>query len=254
MFLTQVWTPPPFLAYQNRCPKRYGIYFGDKFIQIYKWRIADHDGKFLSISYANKRVTQFIHENGRVKNKRGGSRYHAWNRKWKAGQAKGVFFGHDFIQVGSFRLGTLDRTTHFSISHEKTGQTPVIYRSDGRHFYGPRTSWGLQGRPACIGPKPSAWEAKIIDPIAGFSTPRSMRPRLGRSHFGVQKKVPRCHMLCFGFIPQLGCLFLSVFFLFNFVRLLIHGDGAHLHNVSYFHPFPSFKIFQARDLRRTPGN
>lgn len=51
------------------CPKRYGIYFGDKFIQIYRWRIADHGGKYLSISYSNKRVVQLMGENGRVQNK-----------------------------------------------------------------------------------------------------------------------------------------------------------------------------------------
>ena len=142
------------------CPKRYGIYFGDKFIQIYRWRIADHGGKYLSISYSNKRVVQLMGENGRVQNKRGGSRYHAWNRRWKAGQATGVFFGHNFVQVGSFLLGTVDdhlrgrRKKHFSVSHTETGQTPVIYRSDGRDFCGPRTTWGVQGRPVCIGPKP----------------------------------------------------------------------------------------------------
>ena len=137
------------------CPKRYGIYFGDKFIQIYRWRIADHGGKYLSISYSNKRVVQLMGENGRVQNKRGGSCYHAWNRRWKAGQATGVFFGHNFVQVGSFLLGTVDdhlrgrRKKHFSVSHTETGQTPVIYRSDGRHFYGPRTSCSYRSMQAC---------------------------------------------------------------------------------------------------------
>ena len=239
---------------QNRCPKRYGIYFGDKFIQIYKWRIAEHDdGKYLSISFRNKRVVQVMDWNGRIHNKRGRSRYHAWNRRWKPGKATGVLFGHNFVQVGRFRLGAVDdhvrdgrKHRHFSVSHTETGQTPVIYRSDGhRPWNGPRTTWGVQGWPVCFGPKPDVWTARIgqCDLASAFlaeSTKSWGATCCVFVYTSARQFVPSCSFLPFQFC--------------TFVDLYMHGDGAHLHDVSYFHPFPCFKIFQARDLRRIPGN
>jgi hypothetical protein len=61
----------------------------------------------------------------------------------------GVVFGDRFIQIGEWRLGDVDGK-HLSLSH-KDGQTPVIWRFDGRVFGGPRTDLSTWSRSATEG-------------------------------------------------------------------------------------------------------
>jgi len=133
-------------------PAGYGIKFGWKFIQIGTWRLAEHDGERLSISHQNGNVAEVHHKDGTRTNPGGTS--DAWTRP--VGDAEGVFFGFQFIQIGAFRVGTSD-PIHLSVSHVKTGKTSVIYRVDGTVHWG----WGIRsdlnpvGRPVCIGHKDS---------------------------------------------------------------------------------------------------
>lgn len=132
-------------------PEEYGIKFGWKFIQIGKWRIAEHDGESLSISHSNGNVAEFHHKDGTRTNPKGTS--DAWTRP--VGEAEGVFFGHAFIQIGAFRVGAYN-WNHLTISHVKTGKLSVIYRGhDGTSHWGPRTDLTTVGRPVCLGHKDS---------------------------------------------------------------------------------------------------
>ena len=136
---------------QNQLPKRYGIKFGSKFIQIGTWRLAEHDGERLSISHENGKVAEVHHKDGTRTNPGGTS--DAWTRP--VGEAEGVFFGHQFIQIGAFRVGA-SNWNMLSISHVKTGKVSVIYKgSDGTVLWGPRTDHSTVGRPVCVGHKDS---------------------------------------------------------------------------------------------------
>lgn len=136
---------------QNQLPKRYGIKFGLKFIQIGTWRLAEHDGERLSISHQNGKVAEVHHKDGTRTNPGGTS--DAWTRP--VGEAEGVFFGHQFIQIGAFRVGA-SNWNMLSISHVKTGKVSVIYKgSDGTVLWGPRTDHSTVGRPVCLGHKDS---------------------------------------------------------------------------------------------------
>ena len=64
-----------------------------------------------------------------------------------------MFFGHQFIQIGAFRVGA-SNWNMLSISHVKTGKVSVIY-SDGTVQWGPRTDNSTVGRPVCLGHKDS---------------------------------------------------------------------------------------------------
>jgi len=52
--------------------------------------------------------------------------------------------GDGFIQIGNWRFGNVDNT-HFSFQH-KSGNTAVIYRSDGTIHPGPRRDFGTWDR------------------------------------------------------------------------------------------------------------
>merc|ERR1719515_164627 len=51
-----------------------------------------------------------------------------------------IFVGDDFVQMGEWRVGNVDGG-HMSIFSEETGNTAVIYRSDGTIHPGPRTDF-----------------------------------------------------------------------------------------------------------------
>lgn len=53
--------------------------------------------------------------------------------------------GRGFIELGNWRIGNFD-DNHFVFTH-KTGNTAVIYRSDGTIHGGPRTDFNLWKKP-----------------------------------------------------------------------------------------------------------
>ncbi|CAE7552016.1 unnamed protein product [Symbiodinium natans] len=66
-----------------------------------------------------------------------------WGRP--AGEAQGIKFGFQFIQIGQFRLGAVD-DNHFSISHIG-GHTPQLFRHDGTLHPNQQNAWGTFDRP-----------------------------------------------------------------------------------------------------------
>lgn len=123
-------------------PTCYDLPMGDRFIQLGDFRIAAIDDNHLSISHRHGQTEQIFRNDGTV---HPGPRtdYNAWGRP--IGPPSGVAFGFQFIEIGSFRLGSYDGA-HFSISH-KSGWTEQIFRSDGTLHPGPRQDYHTWDRP-----------------------------------------------------------------------------------------------------------
>eukprot|EP00928_Gymnodinium_smaydae_P059961 TRINITY_DN4346_c0_g2_i1.p1 TRINITY_DN4346_c0_g2~~TRINITY_DN4346_c0_g2_i1.p1 ORF type:complete len:1442 (-),score=139.16 TRINITY_DN4346_c0_g2_i1:48-4373(-) len=121
-------------------------HFGDRFVQLGKWRLGAVDDDHLSLAHRNGLTARIFKSDGT--SHRGPRRdFTTWGRP--PGEAIGVSFGDRFIQLGKFRIGTVDNV-HLSISHE-SGNTAQVYKSDGTSFSGPRTdfsTWHLPSGPA----------------------------------------------------------------------------------------------------------
>eukprot|EP00913_Durusdinium_trenchii_P026591 g24947.t1 len=119
--------------------------FGDRFIQLGEWRLADIDGNHFSISHKDGYTAQIFHAAGTL---HPGPRHDfgSWHRP--LGYPYGIAFGRGFVQIGRFRLGQVDGT-HLSISSQ-SGQTAQIFNAQGTLHPGPRTDFGLWGR--SVGP------------------------------------------------------------------------------------------------------
>jgi len=124
-----------------------GIAFGDRFIQLGKWRIADIDGNHLSISHQGGKTAQIPRSDGTL-HPGPRSDWGSWGRS--IGAASGLSYGDDFIQIGKWRIGDIDGN-HLSISHQG-GKTAQIYRSDGTLHPGPRSDWGAWSKALVTSP------------------------------------------------------------------------------------------------------
>ncbi|CAE7810583.1 unnamed protein product [Symbiodinium sp. CCMP2456] len=110
------------------------IKFGDRFIQLGDWRLAEIDDEHFSISYKDGSTQgQIWKKDGSVHGNFGGATFNAWGpTRPVLAQAKGISFGFQFIQIGNWRIGAADND-HLSITH-KDGWSPMIYKFDGsRH-------------------------------------------------------------------------------------------------------------------------
>ncbi|CAE6932730.1 unnamed protein product [Symbiodinium natans] len=84
---------------------------------------------------------------------------------WHAsGTCTGITAGYNFLQIGDWRLARIN-DRHFTFSH-RGGQTPMMYKSDGTHKKGPRTSFGSWGWEA--GKTPSFGEVRFGDHFIQF--------------------------------------------------------------------------------------
>jgi hypothetical protein len=119
-----------------------GIQYGDRFIQVGDWRFGDVDGAHASIAHKDGKTAQIFRSDGTL-HPGPRSDFTTWGRP--VGDAKDIFFGDRFIQVGEWRLGDVDGA-HASIAH-KDGKTAQIYRSDGTLHPGPRSDYTTWGRP-----------------------------------------------------------------------------------------------------------
>merc|ERR1711871_271521 len=63
----------------------------------------------------------------------------------EAPKGSDIKIGDHFIQFGDWRMGQVDASNHFSISH-KDGKTAQIYRNDGTRHPGPRNDWNTFGK------------------------------------------------------------------------------------------------------------
>ncbi|CAE7736671.1 unnamed protein product [Symbiodinium microadriaticum] len=119
--------------------------FGDRFIQLGNWRMGIFDDRHFTIAHKDGKTSEILTSDGAVHASFPSSVFHTWNRP--LGYPSGIAFGHEFIQMGNWRVAAMD--DHLSISH-KDGQTPKFYSSTGHITHGPTTAHNAWSRP--IGP------------------------------------------------------------------------------------------------------
>lgn len=121
-----------------------GISYGDRFIQIGGWRIADVNGQHFSISHENGNTGVIFKSDGKLfpgpPTPTTSFSTFAGQFARTIGKASGISYGQDFIQIGEWRFGQAN-AAHLSIAH-KDGFTSSIFRHDGILFPGPRTDFG----------------------------------------------------------------------------------------------------------------
>lgn len=115
--------------------------WGDRFIEIGNWRIGVVDIIHLEVSnrYGANRLIYSAWTNTLYDEKKSGT---IWNRP--LGFPHGIAFGHNFIQIGLYRIGSYD-SDHLSFSWSN-GKTIMLYKSDGSALTGPRTDLNLWER------------------------------------------------------------------------------------------------------------
>ncbi|CAE7392396.1 APX1 [Symbiodinium natans] len=118
------------------------IVMGDRFIQLGDWRLADMDGKHFSISHANKKTSVIFRRDGTVHSGWGSQDWNSWSRS--TGEAKGIKFGFQFIQIGKWRIGAVDEK-HLSMAHEDGGVS-CVWRQDATFHFGNLPSWSTFDR------------------------------------------------------------------------------------------------------------
>ena len=118
-----------------------GIMAGPNYLVIGEWLVGAVDHHHLSISHKDGKTAMVYTSAG---NQHPG--IDGYREKWHEDPTSHhrIKFGDRFIQLGAFRIGEVNHG-HFSVSHSDS-QTNAIFRSDGHHFSGPRTDWGLQSR------------------------------------------------------------------------------------------------------------
>ena len=117
------------------------VHFGDKYVQLGKWRFGDVDGKHFSVSHKDGKTAQVYTSDG----KRLGADHKRTTYDGRSADNTGVFFGDRFVQIGNFRICDIDGR-HASIC-SLDGQTSQIFRNDGRLYPGPRTDYCCNERP-----------------------------------------------------------------------------------------------------------
>ncbi|CAE7944651.1 unnamed protein product [Symbiodinium sp. KB8] len=103
------------------------------------------DDRHFTIAHKDGKTSEILTSDGAVHASFPSSVFHTWNRP--LGYPSGIAFGHEFIQMGNWRVAAMD--DHLSISH-KDGQTPKFYSSTGHITHGPTTAHNAWSRP--IGP------------------------------------------------------------------------------------------------------
>eukprot|EP00439_Symbiodinium_sp_Y106_P040354 s5574_g4.t4 len=117
------------------CDQSFGAW-GDRFVQLGKFRLAAIDPNHFSVSHSDGWTAQIFRSDGTL---HPGPRtdFNSWNRP--IGFPHGVTFGRNFVQIGNFRLADMDGD-HLTVSHI-SGNTAQIFRGDGHVFPGPTTGW-----------------------------------------------------------------------------------------------------------------
>ncbi|CAE7326571.1 unnamed protein product [Symbiodinium sp. CCMP2592] len=141
------WTCPDIAEKAHgECNPEFG-HWGDRFIQLAKWRLAAIDANHFSISHEDGKTAQIYRNDGHLFP---GPRtdFSAWHRP--IGFPHGITFGPSFIQISNFRIAAMDHD-HMSITHI-SGITAQVFRGhDGSlHPNVPHhwNAWSLRAGPA----------------------------------------------------------------------------------------------------------
>ena len=107
-------------------PLASGIIFGDRVVQIGKWRIGEYDESHVSISHRDGERSVVYDSDGNTVTRT--DDYWLWSRK--IGKPNRVSLGDRFLQIGDWRLGDVN-SVHFSIAH-RMGVTVVTYSGNDK--------------------------------------------------------------------------------------------------------------------------
>ncbi|CAE7836716.1 unnamed protein product [Symbiodinium sp. CCMP2592] len=131
------------------------VQFGDRVVQIGKFRLGDVDGKHFSISHSNGKTLVIYRSNSAHDaipvHPQTRWDWGMWGKTWPSRNPDmspmGVSFGDRFVQIGNFRLGDVDGK-HFSVAHAGSGKTLMVFQSDGNHghHHCPRDDFTTLGR------------------------------------------------------------------------------------------------------------
>jgi hypothetical protein len=129
---------------------------GDGFLQFGPWRLGQVDGTHFSLAHESGNTAMIWRDDG---TEHPGPRTD-FTTFGKSLTPANIFVGDDFVQMGEWRVGNVDGG-HMSIFSEETGNTAVIYRSDGTIHPGPRTDFQNKNAkvpysPAVEAPAPAA--------------------------------------------------------------------------------------------------
>ncbi|CAE7550753.1 unnamed protein product [Symbiodinium sp. CCMP2592] len=143
------------------CDQSFGAW-GDRFVQLGKFRLAAIDANHFSVSHSDGWTAQIFRSDGTT---HPGPRkdFNSWDRP--IGFPHGVTFGRNFLQIGNFRLAAMDGN-HLTISH-MSGSTAVIYRGDGLVFPG-TTDWNAWRGEFVAGPASGVRYGKHFLEIGNF--------------------------------------------------------------------------------------
>ncbi|CAE7669316.1 unnamed protein product [Symbiodinium sp. CCMP2592] len=137
----------------------FGVSFGDRYIQIGKFRLGCNDYNHFAVTHTSGQLLQLYRNDG-TEHPAAGNQWTVsvnrrqpapWTCKDIAEVAYGACdsdwggFGDRFIQLGNFRLAAID-ATHFSVCH-RDGWVSMIYRADGTRHGGPRRDFCSWDRP-----------------------------------------------------------------------------------------------------------
>ena len=155
----ELWAPvwgsakPSMVENETGLPRR--VQFGDRVVQIGKFRLGDVDGKHFTISHSNGKTLVIYRSNSahdpHPVDPRTRWDWGMWGKTWPSRNPDmspmGVSFGDRFVQIGNFRLGDVDGK-HFSVAHAGTGKTLMVFQSDGNHghHHCPRDDFTTLGR------------------------------------------------------------------------------------------------------------
>ncbi|CAE7943423.1 unnamed protein product [Symbiodinium necroappetens] len=130
------WTCPDIAEKAHgECNPEFG-HWGDRFIQLAKWRLAAIDDNHFSISHKDGKTAQIYRNDGHLfpgpRNDFG-----AWHRP--IGFPHGITFGPSFIQIGNFRIAAMDHD-HMSITHISgiTADDNHVYVTNRRYNKSPQ--------------------------------------------------------------------------------------------------------------------
>ncbi|CAE7584879.1 unnamed protein product [Symbiodinium natans] len=146
---------------------QYGVFFGDRFIQVGNWRFGQTDPSHFTISVKNPngqvRTVQIFRRDGLVVTLGPPSEaaYNTWG--FHRDRPQGISFGDHFLQIAGFRLSatadangdafTISHTTGVDPKSHNTAKTIMAYRKAGTHYVpgagAPQRQVSTFARPAC---------------------------------------------------------------------------------------------------------
>uniref|UniRef100_A0A6V2E475 Uncharacterized protein n=2 Tax=Ditylum brightwellii TaxID=49249 RepID=A0A6V2E475_9STRA len=133
-----------------------GVIWGNKAVQIGRWRIKQIDDQHISVSHENDNVSRIYRDDGTIH----GNVAAFSGFLTPLGEPSCAYLTENYLQIGDWRFAEFEeeRKTFLSVSH-KRGRTARLYETNGYSHGGPRVdrnAWAwekgvaLQGNDECF--------------------------------------------------------------------------------------------------------